>query len=145
MHERTSSRGRDAAEGQGSKERKELARQCANWLTAGDVARMLDITRVGVHWLVDQERLDCEWTVSGRRMFHRRDVLAFAQQRAEARLVPRKRVIVQAARHTQLRMPLDAPAAAQVLATVRPRMAKATLKQAKGSLDDRQVKARAIA
>jgi hypothetical protein len=56
------------------------------WLTTGDVARVLQISRNGVRWLVRQRRLTCEWTHSGVRLFRSGMVLRLMQQRATARI-----------------------------------------------------------
>lgn len=77
-------------------------------LTTGDAARLLDLTLNGVRWLEREGLLECERTLSGRRLFRKGDVMALAIKRVEAR------------------HPL--------LAEVKPRMAKARLKAGQLSL-----------
>ena len=61
------------------------------WLTTADTARMLEVTRQGVHWLVQTRRLACETTASGQHLFREGDVLHLVEVRARARLVGRPR------------------------------------------------------
>ena len=55
------------------------------WLTTADVARMLELSRWGVLWLVKDSQLRCERTRSGQRLFRRGDVLDLIERRAKAR------------------------------------------------------------
>jgi len=83
------------------------------WLTTGDVAKVLQTTREGVRWLVREKRLTCERTRSGVRLFRRGTVRRLAIARADARL--RRR--------------------AEQLAALRPRMLRVDIEPRQLSLD----------
>jgi len=57
----------------------------AEWLTTGDLARMVERTPRGARWIADQAHLDCQRTSSGQRLFRPRDVQRLADRRMEAR------------------------------------------------------------
>lgn len=71
-------------------------------LTTGDAARLLGLTMNGVRWLERTHQLECERTLSGRRLFPLRAVEDLVVARARRR-------------HRQLAM-------------IRPRMARAQLR-----------------
>src|SRR2546423_8676229 len=75
-------------------------------LTTGEVARLLQITRSGVRWLVDAGRLDCERTPSGVRYFRAGLVMRLVAQRATDRLRQRGEILA-ALRPRMLRVDLE--------------------------------------
>jgi hypothetical protein len=83
------------------------------WLTTGDAARMLQLTREGVRWLVRQERLPCEWTHRGARLFRKGVIKRLVEARAEGRIKSR----------------------GERLAALRPRMLRVDLEPRQLSLD----------
>ncbi len=58
----------------------------SQFLTTGDVARMLERTPRGVRWLADQEHLTYQRTQSGQRLYWPDEVKRLAERRMEARL-----------------------------------------------------------
>jgi hypothetical protein len=67
--------------------------QRAEWLTTGDAARMLGVSRWGVRWLVlEAKQLVAARTRSGQWLFRRGDVLRLVEQRALARVRTRAEV-----------------------------------------------------
>jgi hypothetical protein len=56
------------------------------WLTTADAARMLQVTRHGVRWLVRQGKLACERMTSGQMIFRHSEVVRLVDVRATARL-----------------------------------------------------------
>lgn len=58
----------------------------ATWLTASDAARLLQMTRFGVHYLARSGQLAFERTFSGQRLFRYGLVRKLANKRAEARM-----------------------------------------------------------
>lgn len=77
-----------------------------HWLTTGDAARMLQVTRQGVRWMVADERLRCERTNTGQRLFQESDVLRLAAVRATAR-IQRRDARLMAIRVRMLRASLE--------------------------------------
>ena len=58
----------------------------SQWLTTGDVARMLERTPRGVRWIADHEHLVCQRTPNGQRLYRPDEVARLAQRRMDARL-----------------------------------------------------------
>jgi hypothetical protein len=56
------------------------------WLMTAAAAKLLQLTPHGVHYLVREGRLACEWTHDGRRLFRLKHVLDLVDQRARARI-----------------------------------------------------------
>lgn len=63
-------------------------------LTTGDVAKLLQVTREGVRWIVRAGNLRCERTRSGVRLFRRGTVRHLADEREDARLLRRSEQLV---------------------------------------------------
>ena len=65
------------------------------WLTTVDAARMLAVSTEGVIWLANNNRLPVyDRTTSGQRLFRLGDVLRLVEQRAKARLMGTRPVVV---------------------------------------------------
>jgi len=58
----------------------------SQWLTTGDVARMLERSAWSVRWMARTGRLSCETTRSGQHLFRTDEVLRLVKERATARL-----------------------------------------------------------
>lgn len=80
----------------------------ATWLTTGDAAKMLHVTRQGVRWLVEDDQLHCEWTHAGQRIFRQGEVLRLVATRATARIARRDERLA-AVRVRMLRVDVDEP------------------------------------
>src|SRR5947209_14530060 len=90
-------------------------RWAGQFLTTGEVARLLQVTPNGVRWLVRDARLACTRTHSGVRLFHPETVMQVMNERAKARIRSR----------------------AERLAALRPRMLRVDLEPRQLALDFR--------
>jgi len=109
------------------------------WLTTGDAAKLLGLTREGVRFLVRDHQLACEYAASGQRLFRRGDVRRVLIQRTEDRARHRASVL-QAVRVHMLKVPHE-PRQLALFGRTQLRLVRSGPGSGESALDKGQVKA----